>query len=268
MSFPSIYFDGYYRILSHTPSPENDTPKFGDSFRSFDAAALKEIDMSWQGHRILNQKSTNSCVGHASTAGMEILQKQRQIVQKNFNPFFHYALINGGQDGGAYISDSLNMLRKYGICETSAFPYDRVYYKSSLTKAAYDNAARFKLGYAYQCNTFEEVCQAISLGFVVNIGILVGSNFTKVDSEGIAPLPNGGGGGHSMLACGIKQHSKYGWLVKLQNSWGSSFGLGGYCYVRKEHFTSRSKLDCFAFQGVIEDHLDQDKTDDVPVVKV
>ena len=42
-----------------------------------------------------------------------------QNVQKSFNPFFHYALINGGQDGGAYISDSLNMLKKYGICETS-----------------------------------------------------------------------------------------------------------------------------------------------------
>jgi hypothetical protein len=135
-------------------------------------------------------------------------------------------------------------------------------------KQAYDNAARFKLEQAYQCETFEEICQAINLGFVVNIGILVGSNFAKVDSEGIAPLPAGGGGGHSMLACGIKQHSKHGWLVKLQNSWGSSFGQGGYCYVRKEHFTSRSKLDCFAFQGVIEDPLDKDPADDVPVVKL
>jgi C1A family cysteine protease len=267
MSFPSIYFDGYYRILSHTPSPEDDTPIFGDHFKSFNASALQEIDLSWQGNRILNQKSTQSCVGHATTAGMEILYKQRQNIAKNFNPFFHYALINGGSDDGAYISDSLKMAQQYGICEASVFPADRVYYKNSLTKAAYDNAARFKLDKAYRCTTFDEVCQALNLGFVVNIGILVGSNFARVDSEGIAPLPNGGGGGHSMLACGLKKHSKYGWLIKLQNSWGSNFGQGGYCYTRKEHYDCYRKLDCFAFQGVIEDPLDKDKTDDVPVVK-
>jgi len=267
MSFPSIFFDGYYRVLSHTPSPDDGTPIFGDHFKSFDASTLKEIDLSWQGHRILNQKSTSSCVAHATTAGMEIIYKQRQNTQKDFNPFFHYALINGGQDDGAYISESMKALQQYGICETNAFPYDRVYYKSSLTKSACDNAARFKLDKAYRCTTFDEVCQALNLGFVVNIGILVGSNFTRVDSEGIAPLPNGGGGGHSMLACGLKRHNKYGWLIKLQNSWGSSFGQGGYCYTRKEHYECYSKLDCFAFQGVTEDPKDTDKTDDVPVVK-
>jgi hypothetical protein len=42
---------------------------------------------------------------------MEILQKQRQNVQKSFNPFFHYALINGGQDGQVIFLRSANNAR-------------------------------------------------------------------------------------------------------------------------------------------------------------
>lgn len=268
MSFPSIYFDGYYRVLSHQLSPVDDSfPYFAESGQGF-SGTLQEIDMSWEGHRILNQKSTSSCVAHATTAGMEILYNQRQNIKESFNPFFHYAFINGGKDAGAFISDSLTAMKQYGICELGAFPSDKVYYKNSLTKSAYENAARFKLEKGYRCTTFEEVCSALSIGFVVNIGILVGSNFSKVDSEGIAPLPNGGGGGHSMLACGLKKHSKYGWLVKLQNSWGTNFGMNGYCYVRKEHFAYYSRLDCFAFQGVIDDPKDPNAQDDVPTVKV
>lgn len=266
MGFPSIYFDGYYRVLSHTPSPINDLPLFGDNFATAAPFQLQDIDLSWESHRILNQKNTSSCVAHATATGMEILYKQRQNVEKNFNPFFTYALINGGRDNGSYISDAMDAVMKYGICEVGAFPSDRVYYKNSLNKSAYENALRFKLDKAYKCTSFDQICQAINLGFVVNIGIYVGDNFVNVDSEGIAPLPRGGGGGHSMLACGIKHHAKYGWLVKVQNSWGSNFGNNGYCYLRKEAFNGRD-LDCFAFQGVLDDPKDTNTADDVPVVK-
>lgn len=266
MGFPSIYFDGYYRVLSHVPSPKNDLPIFGENFAGAAAPALRDIDLSWESHRILNQKNTSSCVAHATTTGMEILYKQRLNTEKNFNPFFMYALINGGSDDGAYISDAMSASMKYGICEIGAFPSDRVYYQRQLTKAAYENAARFKLDQAYKCTSFDQICQALNLGFVVNIGILVGSNFTSVDSEGIAPLSKGGGGGHSMLACGLKYHNKYGWLVKVQNSWGVNFGVNGYCYLRKEAFGGRD-LDCFAFQGVLDDPKDPNTEDDVPVVK-
>jgi len=268
MSFPSIYFDGYYRVLSHKLSPEDTNIPYFASANFAAAPELKEIDMSWQSHRILNQKNTSSCVAHATTTGMEILYKQRQNVNEDFNPFFMYALINGGSDEGAYISDAMDAAMKFGICEKDAIQSDRVLYKNQLSKTSYENASRFKLEKAYRCTTFDQVCQALNLGFVVNIGILVGSNFARVDSDGIAPLPNGGGGGHSMLACGLKKHSKYGWLVKLQNSWGENFGQKGYCFVRKEHFEYYSKLDCFAFQGVIDDPKDPIPQDDVPTVKV
>lgn len=266
MSFPAIFFDGYYRVLSYKPSPENDLPLFGKTFMGADPMPLRDIDLSWESHRILNQRNTSSCVAHATATGMEILYKQRQNVQKNFNPYFMYALINGGYDDGAYISDAMSASMKYGICETDAFPSDKVYYKRSLTKEAYDNAARFKLDQAYRCTSFDQICQALNLGFVVNIGINVGDNFTSVDSEGIAPLARGVLGGHSMLACGLKNHPKYGWLIKVQNSWGSNFGIKGYCYLRKEAFGGRA-LDCFAFQGVLDDPKDPNKADDVPVVK-
>lgn len=63
MGFPSIYFDGYYRVLSHTPSPINDLPLFGDNFATAAPFQLQDIDLSWESHRILNQKKYQQLCG-------------------------------------------------------------------------------------------------------------------------------------------------------------------------------------------------------------
>ena len=189
------------------------------------------------------------------------MQSGKPLVQ--FNPYFVYGLINGGRDQGAFISDALVAMQKYGICPKGDLPQG-VMYQNQFPPSAFTSAKRFRLLKAFRCDTFEEICSAISLGFFCPLGIYVGDNFPRVDSDGVAPLPGGGGGGHCILGVGLKKISRYGWCIKIQNSWGKRFGHGGYCYIHKGHF-SRMRPDAFAIQSVSDDPLDGTPQDEVPV---
>ena len=115
-NFPAVFFDGMWRVLAYVPSDNNHTfPKLSSIPQAQSSFELRETDLSWQGNRIMDQGSTSSCVGHGSVAGMEISWKQGGNEARKFSPFFTYALINGGSDNGAMVSDALKALQKYGM---------------------------------------------------------------------------------------------------------------------------------------------------------
>lgn len=268
-NLPAIKINGEWRVLACIPETEeskNRFPKFASSFRNangLDPSQWQEIDYSWHNIPVMNQSSLLACVGFGSTSAIEMcyVQSGRKLVE--LNPLFLYALINGGRDAGAMISDALDALVKYGVCEKEVLPM-RLMFKNNLTQASYDNAKKYQITEAFQCESYEDICSAISLGFCGALGIMVGSNFGNLDSEGVSPLPGGGGGGHCLHFCGLKKSSRYGWIIKLKNSWGN-WGQNGYCYIRKEHFRGMPP-DAFAIQMVEVDDTKTDPTE-VPVVR-
>jgi len=259
---PAIWVDGEWRVLSCIPSDDNhDFPNWSDKLNATNFP-LQEIDLSWFHNRIMNQGSTSACVGHGAAAGMEIVWKQQGRQAKNFAPFFIYGLINHGMDKGSMISDSLMALKQYGVCPLEDLPPGIMFQKDFPPKAV-ESANRFKISQAYKCNSFDEICQAINLGFTVPLGLYVGSNFGQLDSEGVAPLPMGGGGGHCVLGCGLKQSQQYGWVIKIQNSWGANWGQGGFAYLQRKHIGNMMPPDAFAIQAAFEDPNNPDNN---PVV--
>jgi hypothetical protein len=267
-NLPAVWFDGQYRVLACLPETLESMaqfPVFGAHMAAeLDPAKWQEIDLSWYKPPISDQGMTSSCVGHGCRAGMEMCWLQSGRPLQEFNAYFVYGLINGGRDAGAMISDGLNALKQYGICLKDDLPAG-VMFKNQFPQKAFDNAKRFRLVMAYQCPTFESICSAISLGFVCPLGIYVGNNFAQVDANGVCPLPMGGGGGHCILGVGLKKSATYGWLIKIQNSWGTRFGMNGYAYIHKGHF-QRMRPDAFAIQTVTDDPQDSTPTDEVPVV--
>jgi len=263
---PAIKFDGEYRVLGCIPSDNNhDFANFGDQLFGQAQHDLREIDLAVvYKNRILNQGSTSSCVGQGCASGMELVWKQLGNPAQEFTPYFTYGLINGGRDAGAMISNGLMALKRYGACPNGMLGQG-VMYQSQFTQQMYDAAMRFRLSLAFKCNSFDEICQAINLGFCCPLGIMVGDNFSNVDSEGVCPLRTSGGGGHCILGVGLKKHPRYGWLIKIQNSWGERFGIKGHAYLRREHF-SQMHPDAFAIQAAFDDPQDKNTEDDVPVV--
>ena len=266
-NLPAVLFDGIYRVLACVPETEETKAKF-PKFGAFNAAPLdpstwREIDLAWHNPPVLDQGMTSSCVGHGSADGMHMcyMQSGKKFVQ--FSPFFTYGLINGGRDAGGMISDALTALQQYGICPKEDLS-PGVMFQNQFPQKAFDNAKRFKLVQAYHCPDFETICAAISVGFVCPLGIWVGNNFSQVDSDGVCPVPAGGGGGHCILGCGLKKSTKYGWLIKIMNSWGSNFGNKGYAYIHKGHF-QKMQPDAFAMQSVTDDPQENAGDDQVPV---
>lgn len=256
---PAVLHNNVWRVLGCIPSSEESMAAFPwFSSRHVGASELKPIDLEFYRNSIYDQGSTSSCAGQASAGGMGLSFLQSGRPKTEFSPYFVYGMVNGGQDQGAMISDCLTALMKYGVCKRASVP-NRVVYQNQLTQKMFDEASRFKLTSAFRCRDYDEICHAINLGFPVVLGIYVGNNFSTVNSQGIAPLPNFGGGGHAILGVGLKYFDQYGWCIKIQNSWGTSFGINGHAYIRKEHF-SRMAPDAFAIQVI----LDQDPLDDTP----
>jgi len=243
---PAIEFNGTYYVLGCIKSTNYyGFGNFADVHPVLSASQWQEIDLEHYNLPILNQQSTSSCVGHASCSAMEMAWVQSGRKLREFSPYFIYGQINGGRDQGAMISDALQSLKEIGVCLKNEVPQGAMF-KYQFPKSAYENAKNYKIFDAFQCGTFDEVCSAISLGFPVVLGIMVGNNFPRLDSEGVAPLPAGGGGGHALLGMALKRSQRYGWLVKVQNSWSASYGVNGHCYLRREHFDNQ--IDSFAIQ--------------------
>lgn len=265
---PSIKFDGEYRVLGCIPSDDNhDFPMFGSQVFGQAQHELREIDLApVYNNRILNQGSTSACAGFACASGMETVWKQLGNKAQDFTPFFTYGLINNGRDAGAMISHGLMALKRYGACPTGVLP-NGVMFQNQFSQEAFKQAMRFRLSLAFKCGNFDEICQAINLGFCCPLGIMVGDNFSNVDNDGVAPLRTSGGGGHAILGLGLKKNPRYGWTIKIQNSWGTRFGINGFAYLRREHFNLMSP-DAFAIQAAFDDPQDTNTEDDVPVVRV
>lgn len=269
-SLPAVKFDGVYRVLAALESPPEALAAFPRFSQRLGAAPLPdsqwgEIDLSWYANPIWDQGMTSSCVGQAVTAGTQLVNLQMGRPKVEFDPYFTYAWINGGRDAGSFISDALKSLQTNGACLKGDLPSGAMF-QNQLTQQAVENGKRFRLSLAYHCKSFEEICSAITLGFVSPLGIYVDDNFSRLDSEGVSGTPMGGqGGGHAILGLGLKKSSRYGWLIKIQNSWGPRFGNKGYSYIHKGHF-QRMHPDAFAIQMMIEDPKDNSPEDEVPVV--
>jgi hypothetical protein len=164
----------------------------------------------------------------------------------------------------------MTAVKMYGIAEASLVPQGMIY-RSQFPSAAYANARRHRAVEAFQCRTVQDILTALSLGFGVVSGIWVGNNLGRLDSDGVAPLPDRVVGGHALAHIGLKWSARRNrWLILTQNSWGETWGMrdatgqGGFCYLTEDHWANM-RIDAWAIGGVFNDP--DDPGDDIPVAK-
>lgn len=263
---PAVHHNGVWFVLGYIPSTQDKLAAFspwGDANRVLPESEWREIDLDIYDLPVRNQGTTSSCVGQGSTTGFELCIRQSGRPQQHLSPYFTYAQINGGRDQGAMISDSLTSLMKTGACPAELAPRGAMY-KQQFPASCTEAAKAWRLEKAFRCMSFKEICSAITLGFSVPLGIMVGQNFGQLDSEGVCPLPGGGGGGHCILGVGLKKLRR-GWVIKIHNSWGTSWGQNGRALITQNHF-QYMQCDAFAIQSVSDDPGDKTPEDEVPVV--
>jgi hypothetical protein len=214
-----------------------------------------------------NQKQFGSCAGQAVVTALMIIRELRGLKKTILSATFIYGLCNGGRDGGSRVTDCVATVQNTGTCLESQVPWD-VIYKTQFPQEAFTTAKRYKALEVYKLSSYEELCTALILGFPCVSGIAVGKNFTmnQIASDGLAPLPDTIAGGHAMCHIGLKKLRNM-WVIETQNSWGTTWGINGFCYLQKGHFNPNYGygFDVYAIGSAIDDP--EDVSDDLHPIK-
>lgn len=140
-------------------------------------------------------------------------------------------------DSGATLEGGTKAFLK-GICREEIAPYAQAYPGwSYITAAMREDAKNYILKSHTEMKSAEHVKQFIGSGVgIVQLGISWNGSM-EPDGNGCIRSWRSGGGGHAIVFAGyvpdsdLGVKSSAGWWLLLKNSWGTSWGKGGYAYV-------------------------------------
>lgn len=225
----------------------------------------ESVDLSDLCSPIANQEDLGSCTSHAAVTGafefleLKELRDITTTAPTEFGPtfkhgsrLFHYyneRLIEGtvNEDSGASIRDSVKALQKYGVCPEEMWPYIESQFTLKPNKGCYSEASKHKITQYSRVIGVTNMKTVLAQGYPFVIGIYIYTSFESdaVAQTGMVPMPSKGEellGGHAVCIVGYKtiNNVKY---FKLRNSWGTDWGLGGYCWIPEEFLGNTSLAD-------------------------
>jgi hypothetical protein len=159
---------------------------------------------------VLNQGSSPQCVAYSSASLKSYEDRIDQATWFDFDQPTFFGRIGGGPDG-AYLRDAMAQLLKVG------YPVRGI-----------DDAAHHKIVAYYAVPLSQADIQTAILAFGPLVVAMSWDNawFTP-RSDGTLPPPRGtSAGGHAIAAIGWDARG-----LRLRNSWGSSWGQSGDCYL-------------------------------------
>ncbi|HAD81890.1 MAG: hypothetical protein A2509_11685 [Candidatus Edwardsbacteria bacterium RIFOXYD12_FULL_50_11] len=196
-----------------------------------------------------NQGGQGSCTAWATAyyhkSYQEWVEHNWSLADSNhlFSPSFVYNQINGGADNGSWFGDAFQVLCDMGSSSILLKPYNDGECTSWPSETAYDSAI------PYRCNEWfwfdlsddlgiEGVKQCLAEGNNVVIGLLVYANYDNISSYNnifcVADLSGDIRGGHANCIAGyddsLVTNDGRG-AFRVVNSWGPSWGDGGYYWM-------------------------------------
>jgi hypothetical protein len=207
------------------------------------------FDKSW----ILNQRSHGSCVGFSAAGATQRARGMTGAAFERLSGAFVYSFINGGRDQGATVTDAVKVLADKGTCLDSEAPWDAIY-PNRYPASAKETAKRFRVSEFYYAETFDEMASAILLDYIPVFAVMVGSSFTRLNSDGVAGYDRGPGN-HAVHADGLVKTPGGIWVLDMPNSWGIEFGEDGRCKLTQRHIEGVQQ-DCYVIKCAAEDSKD------------
>lgn len=188
---------------------------------------------------VRDQGQEGCCSGFSTAALREALRSiaLQTLAQTAFlSPAYLYArtrMVEGTfpDDAGATIIDEMNTLENYGVCPETLLPYSGQ--ASEAPNPACDVAAvPFRCGPPQIVSTDPASLESVlAANQPVVFGMPVHPSFESTGSDGMVVAPGPGEeclGGHALIAVGYIRPSQ---RVIVRNSWSTSWGDKGYCYM-------------------------------------
>lgn len=185
---------------------------------------------------ILNQGQEGACTGFGLAAVGHFLLSRRQVVRDvtPVSPRMFYAMARrydewpGEEYSGSSARGAMKGWHKHGVCAETVWPYAVKDKESRLTNARAVDAAKRPLGAYFRVNHQDLVALHSALA---EVGILyatasVHQGWGQVGQDGVIPYPKPAAGGHAFAIVGYDERGFW-----IQNSWGESWGAGGFALV-------------------------------------
>lgn len=210
---------------------------FGISFAG--PSLPKVVDYSRETGPVGDQGPTGSCVGWASVYGIrrwlhlkETGRKFRFSVRfgwmgaKEYDPFDLNVPFDGA---GTRIRDALRVMRKFGACPDSLWPFSKPLPDPNKESEIKSKALKYRIGNYHRLGTNDARRVHLAKQGPFAIGVPVFSNWSTISSNGIVPEPGGyQRGGHAILVVGYDDKRQ---MFKFQNSWSRDWGDKGCGYL-------------------------------------
>ena len=199
----------------------------------------KKVDLRSRCPPVFNQGELGSCTANAIAAAHQFDQikqnKPRVFTPSRLFIYYNEREVEGtvNEDAGAMIRDGIKSLVKQGAAPETAWPYVIAKFATRPPQKCYD-AALVNQALSYQRLTPVLLqlkgCLAAGYPFVFGFSVYESFESQAVAKTGAVPMPDGNAekqlGGHAVLAVGYDD-VKQRFIVR--NSWGTSWGIKGYC---------------------------------------
>ncbi len=197
-----------------------------------------------------NQGNLNSCTANAIAGAYEYLLKKhlsRPLDVSRLFIYYNARWRDGSQheDEGSVIQYGMESLKKYGACPENVWPYRETAVLQKPPKTTYGEAARFKALDMQRVELdLDQWKKALAEGFPIVFGCALFDSFDDcTDNGGVVPMPKpkevkrGDHSLHAMLCVG---YSDVDQVFVVRNSWGSDWGVKGYCYMPYDYLMSET----------------------------
>ena len=209
---------------------------------------------------VYDQGDLGSCTANAIGAALEFDQMKQKLaysVPSRLFIYYNERTLEGtvDSDSGAQIRDGIKTVASQGACPESLWPYVEASFANRPPATCYKFAKLHPaVQYARVNQDAGQMKAILASGFPFVFGFTVYETFEsdEVAKSGIVPMPGPSEaalGGHAVMAVGYDDASQ---RFLVRNSWGTSWGMGGYFTIPYSYLTDSNLADDFWVVRVVK----------------
>jgi hypothetical protein len=192
---------------------------------------------------ILNQGNWGTCVANAFSFTVSKQTTNNVILSRlflyNICRSINFSPLN--RDVGTTIRTACQAISNYGVCKENVYPYVPSNLSALPSLSAFQNSRRFRqFTYLFISQDVTSIKNSLATyNSHIIFGIMVYPGFMSPPKSGIIPMPDLTKerllGGHCITIVGYDDSTQ---MFMCSNSWGTSWGSNGYCYIPYNYITN------------------------------